>query len=346
MAGVPNLRVVGLALVASLVAVAGAHAATPPVTAGLQLWYDASQEAYVNGAPVTQWSDRSGHGRDLTPGIPSMAPTMRRSAVNGRPAIEFDGVADELKTYGSSFTLGQPTTFFIVYRSLDPNNDVRAFVFDSSNSLLRQAFGRPGASQIRMYANFDLDFGGITYPFPGYSIFSGTFNGTSSSLYRDGAPVGAGNAGDSTADGFTVGGLSTSDIYGYDYSHSLVAEILYYSGALSASDRLSITKYLNSKYAIVTSPPSNTSSPTISGPAQVGATLTADPGTWTGKGVTFSYQWFRCGLLFCTGISGETAQTHVLTSGDAGSRMLVQVTGTNLAGSNIALSPKTSTVSR
>jgi len=35
---------------------------------------------------------KSGNGRDPTAADPAAQPTMRRNAVNGRAAIEFDGV--------------------------------------------------------------------------------------------------------------------------------------------------------------------------------------------------------------------------------------------------------------
>src|SRR5207244_8402690 len=42
-------------------------------------------------------------------------------------------------------------------------------------------------------------------------------------------------------------------------------------------------------------PPANTTPPAISGPTRDGATLTADPGTWTGPGpITYAYAWQRC----------------------------------------------------
>ncbi|MDQ1126411.1 enterochelin esterase-like enzyme [Microbacterium sp. SORGH_AS 505] len=63
--------------------------------------------------------------------------------------------------------------------------------------------------------------------------------------------------------------------------------------------------------------------PTVSGTAKVGATLTAKPGTWT-KGTAFAYQWMRDG----SPIRGAVTSTHRLTAADAGTRISVRVTGT------------------
>ena len=62
--------------------------------------------------------------------------------------------------------------------------------------------------------------------------------------------------------------------------------------------------------------------PTLSGTAQVGKTLTAVPGTWA-PAATFTYRWLRSG----SPISGATTRTYTLTSADAGRSVAVEVTG-------------------
>ncbi len=64
--------------------------------------------------------------------------------------------------------------------------------------------------------------------------------------------------------------------------------------------------------------------PTISGTAQVGETLTAQSGTWGPEGVELGYQWFGAGLP----IEGETGETLTLTEAHLGYDISVQVTGT------------------
>ncbi|WP_215814464.1 hypothetical protein [Pimelobacter sp. 30-1] len=67
-----------------------------------------------------------------------------------------------------------------------------------------------------------------------------------------------------------------------------------------------------------------TATPTVSGEVAVGATLTADAGTWGPAGVTLAHQWLRDGAV----IAGATSSTYVLTPADAGTTVTVKVTGT------------------
>jgi hypothetical protein len=93
--------------------------------------------------------------------------------------------------------------------------------------------------------------------------------------------------------------------------------------------------------------PQNTSPPTISGTAQQGQTLTADPGTWTGtQPITFAYQWRRCNPNGnnCSNIAGAVDKTRVATAADVGKTLRVLVTAKNTDGSTMATSAATRTV--
>jgi hypothetical protein len=94
--------------------------------------------------------------------------------------------------------------------------------------------------------------------------------------------------------------------------------------------------------------PPNTAPPTISGTATVGSTLTANPGTWTGSSITFTYQWRQCDAsgANCTAITGATGNTYVIASGDVGHTIRVAVTGTDATGPNTVTSAQTSTVTQ
>src|SRR4051812_37602878 len=97
--------------------------------------------------------------------------------------------------------------------------------------------------------------------------------------------------------------------------------------------------------------PRNTALPTVIGPTSVGKTLTAAPGTWSGTPApTFTYRWQRCTVSTgaCSDISGTAAgkATYALVSTDKGKRMRVKVTAKNSAGSKVAYSLSTATVTQ
>jgi hypothetical protein len=95
-------------------------------------------------------------------------------------------------------------------------------------------------------------------------------------------------------------------------------------------------------------PPRNTDRPTISDTTpQVGQTLTASAGTWTGtQPIRFAYRWRRCnaGGQQCANIPEATAQTYIVRASDLGNTLRVRVTATNSAGSASADSAATSRV--
>jgi GH25 family lysozyme M1 (1,4-beta-N-acetylmuramidase) len=84
-------------------------------------------------------------------------------------------------------------------------------------------------------------------------------------------------------------------------------------------------------------PPSNESPPAISGETEVGQTLNASTGTWSGsQPLSYSYAWQRCAEdgSGCTAVLNGTAPDYNLDPADYGHRMKVTVTATNSAGSS------------
>ncbi len=94
------------------------------------------------------------------------------------------------------------------------------------------------------------------------------------------------------------------------------------------------------------SAPANTSLPTISGGTQVGQSVSAGVGSWSGSPTGYAYQWRRCdtGGNACASIAGATASSYSLASGDSGSTIRVNVSATNAAGSGSASSNATAVV--
>jgi hypothetical protein len=85
---------------------------------------------------------------------------------------------------------------------------------------------------------------------------------------------------------------------------------------------------------IVAAAPSNTSPPVISGSSGIGDTLTCSTGAWLKSPTSYAYQWKRDG----TNISGATANTYVVVTGDGSHTLTCTVTATNATGSASATS--------
>jgi glucose/arabinose dehydrogenase len=99
--------------------------------------------------------------------------------------------------------------------------------------------------------------------------------------------------------------------------------------------------------AIFLAPPTNTSLPSINGPTMVGKTIKTSNGSWSGSSpMSFTYQWRRCNAsgAACVDVPGANASKYTLVSADAGGRMRVTVTATNVTGSTSETSAPTAVI--
>jgi hypothetical protein len=91
--------------------------------------------------------------------------------------------------------------------------------------------------------------------------------------------------------------------------------------------------------------PVNETKPTINGTAQQGSTLVATNGTWALSPFEYSYQWLRCepSGSGCKAVEGAYGQSYLLSAGDVGHRITVQVTAYNSGGGSAPAEPASQT---
>jgi hypothetical protein len=84
--------------------------------------------------------------------------------------------------------------------------------------------------------------------------------------------------------------------------------------------------------------PALTSPPTVGGMAQAGKQLTATTGTWSGSGITYGYDWYRCDAsgAHCSSIHGATHATYTEVAKDVGQTLAFAVHAANAAGTTAA----------
>lgn len=86
--------------------------------------------------------------------------------------------------------------------------------------------------------------------------------------------------------------------------------------------------------------------PQVTGTAEVGQTLEAGVGTWSGSPSAFAYSWRRCDAAgaSCVAVTDATASSYTLTPGDIGFALSLVVTATGKGGSQSATAPTTAPV--
>lgn len=140
---------------------------------------------------------------------------------------------------------------------------------------------------------------------------------------------------------------STYTVANGDVGSRLRARVTATNGAGQASADSAATIVVTT-----TTSPTNTVEPGVTGSTVVGQTLTGTNGTWSGTGpITFSYQWVRCPSnggasdgSNCPGTSGATNTTYTLQSSDLGQRLRLRVKASNNAGTKVAASNATATI--
>lgn len=192
---------------------------------------------------------------------------------------------------------------------------------------VRQMGWRFGMEPIDTTTADDVDEDGVTYRTSIPGIASG------------GGPV-SGVAKDATTQGWVQDSLQGTQRnykveipnYGYLIAPMFFTDVEFegpYDGVVGYSANLVLAGAPTT--SLTTEEPVNILLPSIVGTAQVGVTLTANYGAWTGGGLVYTYQWQQDAALNGTfaNIGGATARTYVPVIGSIGNALRVIVTATN-----------------
>ncbi len=130
-----------------------------------------------------------------------------------------------------------------------------------------------------------------------------------------------------------------------DVGHPLLVRVSAVGTASASASSAPTLAVANSGTPGGTAPTARTL-PSIEGSTQVGQTLTAKPGTWTGSPTSFSYQWRSCatGGTACTAIDGAGGVTYTVSPGDVGAALSLIVTAVGKGGAGSATSTPTAVI--
>ena len=244
----------------------------PTDFADCKLWLraDAGYVTKDGSDLVSQWNDLSGLGNHVT-AAGSLRPKWIGGVVNGLPVIRFSVAAEYLLYEGTGVGVDgadTPFTCFAVARSVDPSATERTAMIAFANTTSdtpqsKFSFENAASSptKIRSFRRDDASGDGTPALATGINtaiaIRSQVFNGTSSTIYSEGATdsdTAAQNVGACTYNRICIGGTVRGAVPAL--TEQLVgdlAEIIIYGGrALSAAEHNLVGNYLAAQYGGLT----------------------------------------------------------------------------------------------
>lgn len=233
--------------------------------ASLSIWLDATDATSItlNGATVSQWSDKSGNNRHFSQGIAANQPTYNTTDLNGKPALVFDGSNDHLIRSASLFTNASNITIFAVAKVTTANQYSTVFSQYSTGNLGVNAgwqlANNSGALRMQtdiylphgMYGSTTISTGAykcFTYRNAPWSSVPSTsefwINGVKETSTQYGSPFSVNLA----SGDLYIGGFGSSLVTGF--LNGAIGELIVCTASLSDADRASAETYLISKYGL------------------------------------------------------------------------------------------------
>ncbi len=206
----------------------------------LAAWYSATQGITI-ATGVSQWNDLSGNGRHLVQATGAKQPLFVASAQNGLPAVQSDGITQEL---AATFTLNQPEHIFTVHKYMNAFSAVDVLFDGNGGGGSLMAVWRSAADTMAMVAS-GSPVSGTGFTPQTMHIGEWAFNGASSYGKEDVSQRITGTPGTNNGGGirmFIYGG-------GTSPAAAQMCEFIVYSRYLSVAEAANVRSYLKAKWA-------------------------------------------------------------------------------------------------
>ncbi|RLD26832.1 MAG: hypothetical protein DRI54_02110, partial [Bacteroidetes bacterium] len=249
-----------LSALIALFSIANIYAQSPGgVAPNLRLWLKADA-GVIGASPVTSWADQSGNGFSATD---ANGPTLQNNWINFNPSLQFDGTNDEL-TITNGILGNASYTDMNVYYVGKANVVKDAYIFyeviGTGGTGLDFGVASPWSDGRTWWevggwdANYGIDtpWGGTTgvnYLWSFNSSTTGnTPTGNNQEIFRDGLSL----KNDNTATSFTANNsnFKISNDYAGNFVNGELAELIVYTGSITALEQRQIESYLAVKYGI------------------------------------------------------------------------------------------------
>ena len=321
-------------------------------------WYDASDTSTITriGGGVSQWADNSGNGHHLSQGMPAERPPLADAAINGLPAIDFDGSYHTLRTSGNPFGATLRDAFVILVHRHDRN--MWGHLFSLSGPDMKGKRWQTRAPDGKGKVSFRCDGKGGTISSPygvekGQSVLTSFYCSTTENVqqvHKSGALLVEDATGHAvnTAGGIVVGG--NGGLMWQHYQDSAVGEFIIINGTVSTKERQKLEGYLAHKWGLAGSLPEDHPYKNAAPMGSV-ATVTLDGTASDADGEKLATAWSKISgpgpVFFSRAAVADTAAffskagTYVLrlTADDGIDQSLDETTITVTAADGVALNP-------
>jgi hypothetical protein len=240
-------------------------AATPPAPpdspvdiAGLQAWYDAADAATITdagGGAVSQWDDKSGNARHVTQSTGTARPTTGSLTQNSLNVLSFDGGDHLVRTSAFWYGLGSCTVFLVAKITSGSNTTFVAEGRSGNANGIYQISNVVTSTNARFYyetnaasTQVDINTGAATTTARRLTIID---SGTSASITDESANTGSDGSytrSTFTPDRFALGALVRTTVAAQ--ITGWIAEVVIYTGVLSAPDIAVVETYLDTKWGL------------------------------------------------------------------------------------------------
>jgi hypothetical protein len=217
-------------------------------SSNLKLWLRSDLAVTSASSAVSTWGDVCGLGNDATQSTGGNQPTLVESAINGNPALQFNGTSSKM-SLPTSLTLGvqsNPYEMFIVAKSSSSN--IQFLIAGGATEQFEYHLNGMGARFIPTTTVY-LDKGtDKNYTDGNAHLFSARASSSGGAVRVNGIDGGttSNNILSSNAGNLLLGVRSN----GAYFLNGEIAEVILYNRVLSAEERTTVEQYLKGRYAI------------------------------------------------------------------------------------------------
>jgi hypothetical protein len=225
---------------------------TPAAIPNLAVWLEGDSITGVGGAEaVSTWPDQSGLARHATQGTVAKRPTFAPQAINGKPALRFDGVDDWMTIPGLAGTT-QTQTLVMVFRPITLTGATTLLGVPGSAAGGRWWYSNPTAPQVQRQGFWTTTAASNPMVDTRARIEAVTIaTGGSVIYYADGGPAGTVSAGDAFSGTHPDSAIGTYGEVADRFTHGDIAAVIVYDRVLTATELRDLHSYLGTKYGIV-----------------------------------------------------------------------------------------------